>query len=185
MSILPPIPKLCQSDPYPRGVYNRVPRLDLTAEKLHSILHYDPATGQFTWKWRINGRMRPDPRCLGKIAGTKNKSGYVAIGIDGKLYRAGRLAWLYFYGSWPTNTIDHINHDRTDNRICNLRDITNAENVRHRRIKAKRYYNYPKPLKPAQIKPQPKIKVMKNLGLFDYPKPIPILDSWEWTEQMT
>jgi hypothetical protein len=48
--------------------------------------------------------------------------------IDGKLYGAARLAWLYVHGEWPKNQIDHINRLRDDNRLVNLRDVTHTEN---------------------------------------------------------
>ena len=56
--------------------------------------------------------------------------GYIIIKIDGIGYKAHRLAWLYMYGVWP-NFIDHKNHNRSDNRIVNLRSVTNQENCKN------------------------------------------------------
>lgn len=91
----------------------------LTPERVREILHYDLETGIFT------------RRRLGKIAGTENDSGYLVIGLDGKYYRAHRLAWLYVYGEWPTELIDHKNRIRTDNRIDNLRQSNRSENTQN------------------------------------------------------
>ncbi|MBS0227683.1 MAG: HNH endonuclease [Proteobacteria bacterium] len=55
-------------------------------------------------------------------------SGYVIIGVDGVLYRAHRLAWLYVFGEWPVREIDHLNQIKTDNRIANLRDVDRGHN---------------------------------------------------------
>lgn len=66
-------------------------------------------------------------------AGCINGLGYRVIRIDKRLYTAHRLAWLYVHGSWPSGVIDHINGDRGDNRIENLRDIPKAQN--HQNLK--------------------------------------------------
>ena len=97
----------------------------LTQKRLKELLSYDPETGVFTW--RVG---RPKAKA-GSIAGGKNWKGYWLICVDGKRYRAHRLAWLYVYGSIPKHQIDHINQDKLDNRIANLREVTNAENHRN------------------------------------------------------
>lgn len=58
--------------------------------------------------------------------------GYFRIRVDQKLYYAHRLAWLYVYGKWPKEEIDHINSNRLDNRLINLREATRTENLRHK-----------------------------------------------------
>lgn len=96
-------------------------------------LNYDKETGVFTWKKNKNRRSRLDD---GAIAGSLKKYGYIKIKLRGKQYSAARLAWLYVYGSWPSNYIDHINGVKTDNRICNLRDATprqNSQNLKRHR----------------------------------------------------
>lgn len=68
----------------------------------------------------------------GRITGNRNTGGHIGFAIDRRMYLAHRLAWLYVHGSWPEGQIDHINGIRTDNRICNLRDVSrsiNAQNV--------------------------------------------------------
>jgi hypothetical protein len=95
----------------------------LTQETLKELLHYDPATGVFTNKVTRNPRAK-----IGDLAGYVNPLGYVVIQVSGQKHHAHRLAWLYVHGVWPTNQIDHINRNRSDNRISNLRDVTASEN---------------------------------------------------------
>jgi hypothetical protein len=87
----------------------------LTQAELKSKLIYFPEEGYFI---RLP---------LGNVTGF-NRNGYVIIGIKNREYRAHRLAWLYVYGAMPNNFIDHINGDKTDNRIANLREATKSQN---------------------------------------------------------
>ena len=90
-------------------------------------LNYCPDTGRFNWKvatGRGRSRRRPDG-----LAGGFNSYGYWEVRVFGKLYRAHRLAWLMVHGKWPDEDIDHINGDRADNRIINLRDVSRADNL--------------------------------------------------------
>ena len=73
-----------------------------------------------------------------ELAGYRHPQGYIYISIGcNKRITAHRLAWLYEYGELPNGVIDHINHDRADNRICNLRDVTNLENHKNRKMHSK------------------------------------------------
>lgn len=93
---------------------------------LKSKLHYELKTGIFTYARNVNRFKK------GQIAGTiKGTDGYCKIIIDKKQYTAHRLAWLYVHGYLPEGQIDHINHVRADNRIDNLRDVTQSENQRN------------------------------------------------------
>jgi hypothetical protein len=92
-------------------------------ERLRELLEYDPETGVFLWKTRTSNRVK-----IGSVAGTKHGKGYVSISCDGKRYMAHRLAWLYVHGQFPEEQIDHINGVRDDNRLCNLRCVSSAEN---------------------------------------------------------
>lgn len=100
----------------------------MNRDYLSSILHYDPHTGHFTW-------IAPRRGCsVGQRAGSVDKqAGYEQIGIDGKLYRSHRLAWLYVHGVMPEDEVDHINGVRSDNRIANLRAVPGRLNNQNRR----------------------------------------------------
>lgn len=99
----------------------------LTQEYLKSLFHFDSETGLF---FRLVSRNRKYK--VGDIAGTKSFHGYIHLTIDGKVYKAHRLAWFYVHGYWPKEQIDHINGIKDDNRLCNLRKVTNAQNMQNR-----------------------------------------------------
>lgn len=97
----------------------------LTQARLQELLSYDPETGVFAWKKRTG-------RCsAGAIAGCQDDRGYVVLSIDGKRYYAHRLAWLYSTGQFPSKNIDHINGEKFDNRIKNLRDVNTQTNLQN------------------------------------------------------
>lgn len=106
--------------------------VNLTAEQLRMWLHYEPSTGVFTWRIKPNRRIR-----VGDVAGTPCR-GRWQIKLGGTLQRSHRLAWLYMYGEWPKQQIDHINGNPSDNRICNLRDVSSTTNHQNQRRAHKR-----------------------------------------------
>ena len=110
----------------------------LTQAELKEVLEYDPETGIFRWK---------APRCtrikVGDLAGTLTWRGYVRIQLDGKRHQAHRLAWLYVYGEMPTKQIDHINGNCNDNRIINLRDVSNQINSQNRKVRRNKTNSLP------------------------------------------
>jgi hypothetical protein len=103
-------------------------KADLTAQRLRELLSYNPETGAFTWKVANGSRAK-----VGAVAGTTNYHGYVLISFCGKQRPAHRMAWLYMHGEWPAQDIDHINGDRADNRISNLRCVSRSVNMQNQR----------------------------------------------------
>lgn len=106
---------------------------DLTADRLREVVHYCPETGVFTWLIARRGNPK------GSFAGTihrpkRSLASYVLMGIDGRCYRAHRLAFLYMTGAWPVHHADHKNLDGTDNRWSNLRDATPSQNQANRAV---------------------------------------------------
>ena len=102
--------------------------LNLTQERLREVLSYDPETGIF--KNRISrGRSR-----VGAIIGCMYTCGYTMIVLCSERIYAHRLAWFYQHGRWPKNQLDHINGNRSDNRLVNLREATNQENQMNAKI---------------------------------------------------
>ena len=104
---------------------------ELTQEALKSLLRYNPETGVFVWLVDRRGGAR-----VGDIAGTIGDRGYITIYVNRARYRAHRLAWFYHYGVFPTQ-LDHINRDRADNRIANLREVTSSQNAKNRGLNKK------------------------------------------------
>jgi hypothetical protein len=100
-------------------------KTELTAQRLRELFHYDPETGVFT---RLATR-RTDR--VGARAATRHSNGYIRFTVDARHQYAHRLAWLYVHGRWPSGDIDHINHDKRDNRIANLRDVSRSVNAQN------------------------------------------------------
>ena len=113
-------------------------------DDLRKILDYDPVTGILTWKPRSvemfkagrptaeHARAWWNARYAGKQAGAISL-GYLKVSVFDLRIQAHRVCWAIHYGEWPEGQIDHINGDRTDNRIANLRVVTNAENMRNKK----------------------------------------------------
>ena len=113
---------------------------------LRLLLDYIPDTGKLVWRHRTpdlfdDGVHSAKRSCLawnrrmaGKEAFTAIGHGYLKGSIFNQRYSAHRVAWAIHYGVWPTGQIDHINGDRTDNRIVNLRDVDNKTNGRNQRL---------------------------------------------------
>ncbi|PHS02148.1 MAG: hypothetical protein COA78_22130 [Blastopirellula sp.] len=96
--------------------------------RLREIISYDKSSGLLT---SISSRGN---LCIGDVVGYTHSSGYNLVKVDGKLYKAHRLAFLYVEGNFPPNAVDHINGIRDDNRWCNLRHATNSQNQANRKI---------------------------------------------------
>lgn len=100
---------------------------DLTQAQLKELLHYEPETGLWTRLVAKTGKVRNRKT----TKGVTNYAGYLTLGVDYKVYKAHRLAFLWMTGEWPTEQVDHINGVRDDNRWCNLREVTQQENQRN------------------------------------------------------
>src|SRR6185312_4257725 len=95
----------------------------LTAEEARRELEYFPDTGLLFWRTRSRGRK------IGTPAGTSCHGAYRTIKVLNRVYQTHRVIWLIVHGKWPDGQIDHINRCPSDNRICNLRDVTKAKNL--------------------------------------------------------
>lgn len=101
----------------------------LTADELRSVLIYDSVSGEFSWtKYPRKGLSLR----RGNHAGYLDPFGYVIIRVNRIPFKAHRLAWLWMTGAWPDNELDHINHNRSDNRWTNLRQVTAKQNNENR-----------------------------------------------------
>lgn len=100
----------------------------LTANEVRSKLAYNPLTGIFVWAANVGRSVH-----IGDRAGALDCYGYAVIRLNRTSHKAHRLAWLYVYGEMPGMQIDHINGERADNRICNLRLASGSENTRNSR----------------------------------------------------
>jgi hypothetical protein len=100
----------------------------ITQQQLKEYLSYDPDTGTFL-RVKKAGKFKS-----GDVLGTRHSTGYIVIRINDKLYKAHRLAWLYMHGEFPVLKIDHINRDGCDNRLENLRLVTQKQNCENRSL---------------------------------------------------
>lgn len=121
-----------------------------TSEYLNECFSYDPITGLFCWLVRPESHFRCgatrtashgaaiwNGKFSGKPAFTLNHSeGYLRGSLSGRNLLAHRVAWAMHHGEWPAGEIDHINGDRTDNRIGNLRVVTRRENSRNLKVQS-------------------------------------------------
>jgi hypothetical protein len=98
----------------------------ITQEKLKELFKYNPDTGVL-----LNKVHRSSNAKVGQRSGTLNLNGYRQIFLYNRCHKEHRLIWLYVTGSWPEQMIDHINGDKSDNRLCNLRDVSRHQNSRN------------------------------------------------------
>lgn len=99
-----------------------------TVREFKLRLNYDPISGLFTRKVTVRGVLMERP------AGYIRRDGYRYIGVCGKYYLAHRLAWLFYYGEFPKKRLDHINHNRDDNSIKNLRQVSTRDNCLNKKL---------------------------------------------------
>lgn len=106
---------------------------ELTVDALKSVLDYNSESGVFTWSANADLGTRSDRR--GKVAGTVQFDGYIAIKVFGRRYYAHRLAWFYINGVWPSGQLDHRDRDRSHNAINNLRPASPSQNSANGRVR--------------------------------------------------
>lgn len=97
--------------------------IDLTQSDVRAVFDYDESNGWLIRKKDENGRPYNKPAGITPIC-----SGYGRLRVNGKMYLAHRIIWLWYYGSWPIFEINHIDRDRMNNRISNLEDVRRVQN---------------------------------------------------------
>lgn len=133
----------------------------LTQEELKNQLIYDPESGRFT---KLNGRH------TGYVVDGR----YIRMRVNGRPYKAHRLAWLYMYGSWPKDQIDHIDGNGMNNKLSNLREASRVQN-NHNSLAKSRKYNLPRGVSavPKSKRFRAQISIgnrKKSLGTFKTPE---------------
>ncbi|WP_336295527.1 HNH endonuclease [Cronobacter dublinensis] len=113
---------------------------NLSADYISECLRYDPKDGLLYWKERPSEHFanesyqaRWNKRYAGERAGKFMMNGYLKLAIDNKKYYAHRIVWVLKKKEWP-QYIDHINGDRSDNRIENLRNVSRSQNQRNLKL---------------------------------------------------
>lgn len=119
-----------------------VKRSDITPEIVHQLIRYEPDVDKYFWNERGLDMFTSSQRykiwnkkyANKEVFNNFSSSGYARVVILGIRFPAQRVIWAFHYGVWPDGEIDHINGNPSDNRLCNLRDVSHAENMRNRRV---------------------------------------------------
>jgi hypothetical protein len=105
-----------------------VAKTPFPVDYLKERITYDPESGRLYW----SGSLLNKAYLVGLEAGTLRPNGHRQVSVGGTLILSHRVAWALHSGEWPTDTLDHINGDRADNRIINLRQASMLDQVRNR-----------------------------------------------------
>lgn len=96
--------------------------------RVRELLTYDHKAGTLVWNQSRGTRKK------GAAAGWQHSTGYWYVRIDGRDYKLHRIVWLHYYGTEPKDLLDHIDRDKSNNKIRNLREATHAENQQNKRV---------------------------------------------------
>lgn len=114
---------------------------ELSPTFVRECLSYDADTGVLRWNVRPDDHFSTpgiarawNERWAGRMAGNLKPNGRHMTRLGPYCVFSHRIAWCLHYGSWPDHDIDHLNGERADNRISNLRDVTPTENMRNKRL---------------------------------------------------
>jgi len=139
----------------------------MSVDVIKDLLSYDQQSGNLYWTDKQRIALR------GKVAGSIDAYGYLQLSVKRKRYKAHRVAWLLTYGSWPNGEIDHIDGDKLNNRITNLRDVSSQTNAWNRNLAQKNNSTGYRGVTKHRNKFMADIKVCGKkiyLGLFDTPE---------------
>jgi hypothetical protein len=143
--------------------------INVNLDFINKVLTYNQETGVFTWNVRVAQRIKIGVMA-GSVSKSKNYTGYLKIKVLGKSYLAHRLAWLITYGKFPQKMIDHIDGNKLNNSIKNLREVTRKENMQNTKLRKDNtsgfngvYFNSQRKKWVAYVTED---KKMKYLGIF-------------------
>lgn len=100
----------------------------LTQQRAMQVVAYDAETGELRWLVASSPKARHHVYRPGDVVSGRQSQGYIALWVDGRKYLAHRVAFLIAHGRWPAGDVDHVNGNKTDNRIENLREATRVQN---------------------------------------------------------
>ena len=109
---------------------------EVSYERVRELFDYNPESGEVVRKCDVfSPRNGNKVASKGDTPGYMSNQGYYNIKVDGRCYRLHRIIWLWYYKVYPENDIDHINRDRADNRIDNLREVSRPCNVHNGKVR--------------------------------------------------
>lgn len=100
----------------------------ITQQRLKILMSYNNESGLFVRLVSNSNYTK-----VGDVVGSLQNNGYLAAQVDGRKYLMHRLAWLYVHGEFPEGDIDHINGERIDNRLINLRSVSRSVNLQNKK----------------------------------------------------